>query len=100
MLEHALKIPHLPLKTHDAADPAAGADAARRKATPAGAQPVAGSTQVELSPISTLLSGASADVDMDRVQAIRNAIRNGELQIDASRIADGLIDSTRDLLGR
>lgn len=96
-----MKISNLPVKTHEAAESATGTDAARRKVPVGGAQqPAAGSTQVALSSVSALLSGGAADVDMDRVQAIRDAIRNGELEIDAGRIADGLLDSARDLLGR
>ncbi len=72
------------------------ADSARRKAAPASTP--ASRAQVELSPLSASLVQDSGDVDMERVTAIRNAIRSGELQIDASRIADGLLDSVRDLI--
>lgn len=100
MLEHALKISHLPVLTPEAAEAPTGTDAARRKAANDGARAAAGSTQVEFSSVSTLLSDGASDVDMAKVQAIREAIRNGELAINAGRIADGLIESTRDLLGR
>ncbi|SFH45434.1 flagellar biosynthesis anti-sigma factor FlgM [Modicisalibacter xianhensis] len=42
---------------------------------------------------------ASQDVDAARVAEIRQAISEGRLDIRAERIADGLIDSVRDLLG-
>ncbi|GHA84188.1 flagellar biosynthesis anti-sigma factor FlgM [Modicisalibacter luteus] len=42
---------------------------------------------------------ASKDVDATRVAEIRQAINEGRLDIRAERIADGLIDSVRDLLG-
>ncbi|MCG7598668.1 flagellar biosynthesis anti-sigma factor FlgM [Halomonas sp. McH1-25] len=42
---------------------------------------------------------ASKDVDAARVAEIRQAISEGRLDIRAERIADGLIDSVRDLLG-
>lgn len=44
------------------------------------------------------LQDSSADVDMKKVEALREAIAAGELKIDTSRIADSLIASVRDLL--
>ncbi|MFT9637119.1 flagellar biosynthesis anti-sigma factor FlgM [Alcaligenes phenolicus] len=44
------------------------------------------------------LQYSSADVDMKKVEALREAIAAGELKIDTSRIADSLIASVRDLL--
>ncbi len=41
----------------------------------------------------------SQDIDSARVAEIRQAISEGRLDIRAERIADGLIDSVRDLLG-
>ncbi|ALM54261.1 flagellar biosynthesis anti-sigma factor FlgM [Halomonas huangheensis] len=40
------------------------------------------------------------DIDVERVAEIRDAIREGRLDINPERIADGLIDSVRDLLGQ
>ncbi|MBK5929772.1 flagellar biosynthesis anti-sigma factor FlgM [Halochromatium salexigens] len=40
------------------------------------------------------------DIDLASVEAIREAIREGRLDIRADRIADGLIASVRDLLER
>ncbi|MFC3285164.1 flagellar biosynthesis anti-sigma factor FlgM [Litchfieldella rifensis] len=42
---------------------------------------------------------SSQDIDSARVAEIRQAISEGRLEIRAERIADGLIDSVRDLLG-
>ncbi|MFC0709043.1 flagellar biosynthesis anti-sigma factor FlgM [Azorhizophilus paspali] len=42
---------------------------------------------------------ATRDIDMARVVEIRQAIGEGRLQIRAERIAKGLIDSVRELLG-
>lgn len=42
---------------------------------------------------------ASQDVDATRVAEIRQAISEGRLDIRPERIADGLLDSVRDLLG-
>ncbi|MCA0974303.1 flagellar biosynthesis anti-sigma factor FlgM [Halomonas denitrificans] len=41
---------------------------------------------------------ASQDIDMARVEEIRDAIREGRLEINPERIADGLIDSIRSML--
>ncbi|WP_148253880.1 flagellar biosynthesis anti-sigma factor FlgM [Aidingimonas lacisalsi] len=43
---------------------------------------------------------ASQDIDGARVEEIRQAISDGRLEIRADKIADGLIDSVRDLLGQ
>ncbi|WP_043526270.1 flagellar biosynthesis anti-sigma factor FlgM [Litchfieldella xinjiangensis] len=43
---------------------------------------------------------AGQDIDQARVEEIRQAISEGRLEISAERIADGLIDSVRDLLGQ
>lgn len=60
-----------------------------------------GSSQVALSSASrkllALQDGAN-DINVERVAAIREAIASGQLKIDTSRIADGLIASARDLL--
>ncbi|SEL74814.1 flagellar biosynthesis anti-sigma factor FlgM [Halomonas daqiaonensis] len=42
---------------------------------------------------------ASQDIDTVRVEELRDAIRDGKLDIRADRIADGLIASVQDLLG-
>lgn len=42
--------------------------------------------------------GAAQDVDAARVAEIRQAILEGRLQINAERIADGLISSVREQL--
>lgn len=76
------------------------------RATPS--QPIAGgartpasSAQVEISATSKqllALQSGDNDIDMERVTSLRNAIAAGELRIDTSRIADGLIASARELL--
>ena len=40
---------------------------------------------------------ASAPIDYDQVNAIKNAIANGDYPIDADRIADALMDVYRDM---
>ncbi|MBU4610508.1 flagellar biosynthesis anti-sigma factor FlgM [Achromobacter sp. GG226] len=78
------------------ADTTSSQDVRRRPA----AAPAANTTDgapVALSALSNSLAKPDGDIDMARVEALREAIRNGELRIDASRIADGLIDSVREL---
>lgn len=56
---------------------------------------------VELSPAARQLASLqnnSNDVNLERVQAIRDAIASGQLKIDTSRIADSLLASARELL--
>jgi len=48
--------------------------------------------------LSSLQSG-NADVDLERVQALRAAIASGAFTVDTGCIADGLIASARELLG-
>lgn len=44
------------------------------------------------------LQDESKDIDLARVEAIRTAIASGEFKINASHIADGWIDSVKELL--
>ncbi|WFF42818.1 flagellar biosynthesis anti-sigma factor FlgM [Salinicola endophyticus] len=55
----------------------------------------AGSTTT-LSQIDT--QNTSGDIDTARVAEVRQAIADGTLQLDTSKIADGLIQSVRDML--
>ncbi|MDT0500524.1 MULTISPECIES: flagellar biosynthesis anti-sigma factor FlgM [unclassified Halomonas] len=48
--------------------------------------------------LSQAATDASQDIDGARVEEIREAIRDGKLDIRAERIADGLIASVQDLL--
>jgi negative regulator of flagellin synthesis FlgM len=60
-----------------------------------------GRTAVDLSPAArhlAALNGSGDDIQAERVQQIRDALASGELKIDPSRIADGLLASVRDLL--
>ncbi|GGX77932.1 hypothetical protein GCM10007160_01450 [Litchfieldella qijiaojingensis] len=62
------------------------------------------STQQEGAPaaithLSQSTGDSGQDIDLARVEEIRQAISEGRLEIRAERIADGLIDSVRDLLG-
>lgn len=67
--------------------PLAGKPAARRSSSADAALVTPGSTPPE-------------DIDQANVEAIRQAISEGRLEIRAERIADGLIGSVRELLQR
>lgn len=56
-------------------------------------------TDVRLSSASAALNTQTADVDALRVQEIRQAIAEGRFEINASAIADRLINSARELIG-
>jgi negative regulator of flagellin synthesis FlgM len=75
------------------------ASSARKPAT-------ASSEQVELSSMSARLQEASAAIadtpviDAARVAEIKQAISEGRFQVNPERIADGLLDSVRQMLAR
>jgi negative regulator of flagellin synthesis FlgM len=75
----------------------------RAPASPAPGRQGDGAT-VALSPLSSSLGKAEAAmastpvVNRERVEEIRKAISEGRFQVDASRIADGLIHSVREML--
>jgi negative regulator of flagellin synthesis FlgM len=76
---------------------AAGANSSAAASTAAG-----GDSNVSLSSLSSSLRSlavsGSADIDMDQVNAIKDALRNGTLQMDTGKIADGVIETARNLL--
>ncbi len=61
-----------------------------------------GDANVNLSSVSTnlqsLASSGSADIDTAKVASIRDAIRNGSLSIDTGKIADGILQTARELV--
>ncbi|MBR7960657.1 flagellar biosynthesis anti-sigma factor FlgM [Burkholderia vietnamiensis] len=61
-----------------------------------------GDTTVNLSGLSGQLRSASAsgsaDIDTALVQSIKDALNNGTLTIDVNKIADGVLNTARDLL--
>jgi negative regulator of flagellin synthesis FlgM len=61
-----------------------------------------GDASVSLSGLSqhlrSLAASGSADIDTASVESIKTAIQNGSLQIDSSKIADGVLNTARDLL--
>jgi negative regulator of flagellin synthesis FlgM len=87
--------------------PIAGATAGSRTDAAAGssvsvaAGPAGSKGTVDLSAAARHLSSlenSDNDINVERVNQIRDAIASGQLKIDPSRIADGLIASVRDLL--
>jgi negative regulator of flagellin synthesis FlgM len=82
-----------------------GATAAASTAskTPAqGAGGSAGDANVNLSGLSSslrsLAASGSADIDVGQVESIKQAIKDGTLTIDTSKIADGVLETARGLL--
>ena len=78
---------------------AAGANAARTPVSSGGGA----AADVSLSALaghlqSLAASGSAGDIDTAQVESIKQAIRNGSLQIDASKIADGVLETARSLL--
>ncbi len=56
------------------------------------------STNVTLSDAqSQLMQPGNGDIDMGRVEALKQAIRNGELRMDTGKIADALIKQSWEL---
>ena len=82
------------------------ASSAQRSRGPGAVSPQpesAGTERVDISSLSARLQGVGsgeAPVDAKRVADIKQAISEGRFQINPERIADGLLTSVRDMLGR
>ncbi|CAE6770828.1 flagellar biosynthesis anti-sigma factor FlgM [Paraburkholderia haematera] len=61
-----------------------------------------GDASVSLSGLSqhlrSLAASGSADIDTTHVESIKAAIKDGSLTIDSSKIADGVLNTARELL--
>src|SRR5512132_3894260 len=82
---------------------AAGVAAARNSANRAGGNAGAAAADcdnVRLSSQAKALSSTSTGgvFDTKKVEEIKAAIASGQFQVDAAKIADGLIDSVRDMI--
>lgn len=59
---------------------------------------------VTLSPISVQLQSITSEVstsgvfDTEKVNAIKSAIESGQFKVDSEKVADGLLDTVKDLL--
>ncbi|WP_202304853.1 flagellar biosynthesis anti-sigma factor FlgM [Dryocola clanedunensis] len=61
--------------------------------------PTTNSTSVTLSDAqSKLMQPDSGDINMERVESLKTAIRNGELKMDTGKIADALIQDAQSYL--
>jgi len=84
----------------DAASSAGATQGASTSAPAAGSS--SGDANVNLSGLSqhlrSLAASGSADIDMAHVESIKQAIKDGTLQIDSGKIADGVLQTARDLL--
>ncbi|MBR8180330.1 flagellar biosynthesis anti-sigma factor FlgM [Burkholderia ambifaria] len=76
--------------------------AASSSAQTADAGSTGGDTTVNLSGLSgrlrSLSASGSADIDTALVQSIKDALNDGTLTIDVNKIADGVLNTARDLL--
>lgn len=72
-----------------------------RAPAPAAAEPKASGDSVNLSSVAnTLQNHAAPPVNSARIQEIKDAIAQGRFKINPEAIADGLIESARDLIDR
>ncbi|MBB3255838.1 negative regulator of flagellin synthesis FlgM [Paraburkholderia bannensis] len=80
----------------------AGATSSAPAASAASAQSTSSDANVSLSNLSSslrsLAASGSADIDTAHVQSIKDAIKNGTLQIDTGKIADGILETARGLV--
>jgi negative regulator of flagellin synthesis FlgM len=83
------------------ATPAANTAQGASTASPAAASG-SGDASVSLSGLSqhlrSLAASGSADIDTAHVASIKQAIKDGTLQMDSGKIADGVLQTARDLL--
>ncbi|MCE9886877.1 flagellar biosynthesis anti-sigma factor FlgM [Obesumbacterium proteus] len=71
----------------------------QQKRKEAASQPAVDGAQVKLSDAqSRLMQPNGQDINVERVEALKLAIRNGELSMDTGKIADSLLQDTHDLL--
>ena len=86
----------LPSSSPASTSTARGADKAAAPATPAT------SDNVRLSPqgqaLAASAAGGSAVFDTKKVERIKLAIADGQFQVNSEKVADGLLDTVKDLL--
>ncbi|AOE40886.1 flagellar biosynthesis anti-sigma factor FlgM [Pantoea agglomerans] len=73
-----------------------GSSKVRQSASPVAAATTPAAAQVSLSSAqSQLMQPSSKDINVERVEQLKTAIRNGELKMDTGKIADALIADTK-----
>lgn len=95
------------MKIDNSAKNVGGIGGTANSRAPAGSRPVAEGGRADVNAQATIVSaslsavaGAEPAFDAQKVAEIRQAISEGRFQINPERIADGLIDSVRQMLGR
>jgi negative regulator of flagellin synthesis FlgM len=76
-----------------------------RVSTTRGSEPVAETERVQLSDLGSRLAQlenqfSGSDFDVKKVEEIRNAIAEGRFKVNADAVADKLLSSVSDLLGK
>jgi negative regulator of flagellin synthesis FlgM len=87
----------LPASTATTTSTARGADKAAETATPSTSDSVRLSPQGQAMAASAA-SGSSAVFDSKKVERIKSAIADGQFQVNSEKVADGLLDTVKDLL--
>jgi len=77
---------------------AAGANTARTPVSSGGGAAADVSLSALAGHLQSLAVSGSHDIDTGHVESIKQAIRDGSLKIDASKIADGVLETARSLL--
>jgi negative regulator of flagellin synthesis FlgM len=83
-------------------DSAPAVNTAGTAGTGATGAPSGGDASVNLSGLSShlrsLAASGAADIDVAQVESIKQAIKDGTLTIDTGKIADGILETARNLL--
>jgi negative regulator of flagellin synthesis FlgM len=78
--------------------PAAGAKNAEKAATAAPAQNQGGNVRLSAQGQALSNVGTTAVFDTKKVERIKLAIADGQFQVNSEKVADGLLETVRDLL--
>lgn len=89
-------LPVGPTSTRAGAAAGTGAQASVRPAATAGSDNVHISTQLKT--LASQVASTGGVFDAGKVEEIKAAIAGGQFQVDAAKVANGLIESVRDLI--
>ncbi len=78
--------------------PASGTKSADKTASAAPAQSESGNVRLSTQGQALANVGANAVFDAKKVERIKLAIADGQFQVNSEKVADGLLDTVRDLL--